>query len=145
MRRIKVVLDLNYDLPPIMGDMNRLEQVFINLVINARNAMEEKREQFAERETENVLTIKSFQEDGRVIVTVKDTGTGIPDNMKDKIFEPFFTTREVGKGTGLGLSISYGIVKDYGGTIEVESEVGKGATFKLTFPSCEENQNGISG
>ena len=145
LRRIKVVLDLNDDLPPIMGDMNRLEQVFINLVINARNAMEEKKEQFVERETENILTIKSFQEDGQVVVTVTDTGTGIPDNMKDKIFEPFFTTRQVGKGTGLGLSISYGIVKDYGGTIEVESEVGKGTTFKLTFPSCEEDQNGVSG
>ena len=144
LRRIKVVLDLNDGLPPIMGDMNRLEQVFINLVINARNAMEKKKEQFVERETENILTIKSFQEDGHVVVTVTDTGTGIPDNMKDKIFEPFFTTRQVGKGTGLGLSISYGIVKDYGGTIELESEAGKGATFKLTFPSCEEDQNGVS-
>jgi len=144
LRRIKVVLDLNDGLPPIMGDMNRLEQVFINLVINARNAMEKKKEQFVERETENILTIKSFQKNGQVVVTVTDTGTGIPDNMKDKIFEPFFTTRQVGKGTGLGLSISYGIVKDYGGTIEVESEVDKGATFKLTFPSCEEDQNGVS-
>jgi len=144
LRRIKVVLDLNDGLPPIMGDMNRLEQVFINLVINARNAMEKKKGQFVERETENILTIKSFQEDGHVVVTVTDTGTGIPDNMKDKIFEPFFTTRQVGKGTGLGLSISYGIVKDYGGTIELESEAGKGATFKLTFPSCEEDQNGVS-
>ena len=144
LRRIKVVLDLNDDLPPIMGDMNRLEQVFINLVINARNAMEEKKEQFVERETENILTIKSFQKDGQVVVTVTDTGTGIPDNMKDKIFEPFFTTRQVGKGTGLGLSISYGIVKDYGGTIEVESEVGKGASFKITFPACSEGQNGVS-
>ena len=145
LRRIKVVLDLNDDLPPIMGDMNRLEQVFINLVINARNAMEEKKKQFVERETENILTIKSFQKDGQVVVTVTDTGTGIPDNMKDKIFEPFFTTRQVGKGTGLGLSISYGIVKDYGGTIEVESEVGKGASFKITFPACSEGQNGVSG
>ena len=145
LRRIKVVLDLNDDLPPIMGDMNRLEQVFINLVINARNAMEEKKKQFLERETENILTIKSFQEDGQVVVTVTDTGTGIPDNMKDKIFEPFFTTRQVGKGTGLGLSISYGIVKDYGGTIEVESEVGKGTSFKITFPACSEGRNGVSG
>jgi len=80
-----------------------------------------------------------------VVVTITDTGIGIPDNMKDEIFEPFFTTRQVGKGTGLGLSISYGIVKDYGGTIEVESEVGKGTTFKLIFPSCKEDQNGISG
>jgi len=145
LRLIKVVLDLNDDLPPIMGDMNKLEQIFLNLVINARNAMEEKKEQFVERETQNILTVKSFQEDGQVVVTITDTGIGIPDNMKDEIFEPFFTTRQVGKGTGLGLSISYGIVKDYGGTIEVESEVGKGTTFKLIFPSCKEDQNGISG
>jgi signal transduction histidine kinase len=77
------------------------------------------------------------------VVTVTDTGTGIPDDLKDKIFEPFFTTKEVGKGTGLGLSISYGIVKDYDGTIEVESELGKGATFKLTFPACDEGENGV--
>jgi histidine kinase len=76
------------------------------------------------------------------VVTFTDTGTGIPDNLKDKIFEPFFTTKEVGKGTGLGLSISYGIVKDYDGTIEVESNLGKGATFRLTFPSWGEDENG---
>ena len=142
LRGIRVVLDLRDDLPPIFGDMNRLEQVFTNLVVNARNAMEERKEQFVEREIENTLTVRSFQENGQVVVTVTDTGTGIPDNIRDKIFEPFFTTTQVGKGTGLGLSISYGIVKDYGGTIEVESEVGKGATFKLTFPAWDEGQNG---
>jgi PAS domain S-box-containing protein len=143
LRGIKVLLDLEDDLPLIMGDTNRLEQVFINLVVNSRNAMERKKGEFARGEVESILTVRSFQENGRVVVTVTDTGTGIPDDLKDKIFEPFFTTREVGKGTGLGLSISYGIIKDYDGTIEVESELGKGATFKLTFPACDEGENGL--
>ena len=142
LRGIKVVLDLKDDIPPIMGDTNRLEQVFINLVVNARNAMEARKGKFARGDVESTLTVRSFQENGRVVVTVADTGTGIPDDLKDKIFEPFFTTKEVGKGTGLGLSISYGIVKDYEGTIEVESEPGKGATFRLTFPACDEDENG---
>jgi PAS domain S-box-containing protein len=142
LRGIKVVLDLKDDIPPIMGDTNRLEQVFINLVVNARNAMEGKRGEFARGDVESVLTVRSFQENGHVVVTVTDTGTGIPNDLKDKIFEPFFTTKEAGKGTGLGLSISYGIVKDHDGTIEVETEPGKGATFKLSFPICEEDENG---
>ncbi len=142
LRGIKVVLDLKDDLPRIMGDANRLEQVFINLVVNARNAMAAKKGEFARGNVESILTVRSFQKNGSVVVTVTDTGTGIPNDLKDKIFEPFFTTKEVGKGTGLGLSISYGIVKDYDGTIEVESELGKGATFKLTFPACDEDENG---
>jgi PAS domain S-box-containing protein len=142
LRGIKVVLDLEDELPLIMGDTNRLEQVFINLVVNSRNAIEAKKGEFAKGEVESTLTVRSFQENGRVVVTFTDTGTGIPDNLKDKIFEPFFTTKEVGKGTGLGLSISYGIVKDYDGTIEVESNLGKGATFRLTFPSWGEDENG---
>ena len=79
------------------------------------------------------------KENGKVIVTVADTGTGIPDEIKDKILEPFFTTKEVGKGTGLGLSISYGIIKDYDGMIEVESEVGRGSTLRIAFPACGED------
>lgn len=136
-RGIKVVLDLKKALPPIMGDSNRLEQVFIDLVVNARDAMEEKKEKFAGRDIENILTIKSFQENGQVVVTIADTGIGMPDDIRDKIFEPFFTTKDVDKGTGLGLSISYGIVKDCGGNIQVESEAGKGTTLRVSFPACD--------
>ncbi len=138
LRGIRVVLDLNDDLPLIMGDSNRLEQVFIDLVMNARDAMEEKKRQVQDMGQENTLTVRSFQKNGRVVVAISDTGLGIPHKIRDKIFEPFFTTKKVGEGTGLGLSISYGIVKDYDGSIEVESEEGKGSTFKTSFPVCEE-------
>jgi histidine kinase len=139
-RGILVVLDLEEGLPPIMGDANRLEQVFIDLVVNARDAIEEKTEQFMAKNEENTLTVTSFQQNGRVVVTISDTGIGMPEDIRDKIFEPFFTTKEVGKGTGLGLSISYGIIKDYSGSIEVESKVGKGTRFKIFFPAHSEGE-----
>jgi histidine kinase len=145
LRGIRLVLDLTEDLPPIMGDSNRLEQVFVDLVINARDAMEEKKKQLADSDLSTTLTVRSFKENSQVVVTITDTGTGIPDEIREKIFEPFFTTKTVGEGTGLGLSISYGIVKDYNGTIEVESEVGKGTTFKMTFPAYEEEEGELQG
>jgi signal transduction histidine kinase len=123
-----------------MGDSNRLEQVFTDLVINARDAMEARKKQLAGSDFSNTLTVRSFTENSQVVVTITDTGTGIPEEIRERIFEPFFTTKKVGEGTGLGLSISYGIVKDYNGTIEVESEVGKGSTFKMTFPAYEEKE-----
>ena len=134
---IEVELDLSDDLPSIMADHNRLEQVFINLVTNARDALDEKESKInGRRQWEKLLKIKSYSENGRVLVTVFDNGTGIPKDVKDKIFEPFFTTKEVGKGTGLGITISYGIIKDYGGKIDVESTVGLGTTFTLIFPAA---------
>ncbi|UCD88090.1 MAG: PAS domain S-box protein [Desulfobacterales bacterium] len=141
-RGVKLLLDLQDDLPPVFADSNRLEQVFIDLVVNARDAMEEGKERLEGETFQNTLKVKTFREDSQVVVTIADTGPGIPDDVKEKIFEPFFTTKEVGKGTGLGLSISYGIVKDYDGTIEVESEVDKGTTFKITFPACDEGRQG---
>ncbi|MBW1769970.1 MAG: PAS domain S-box protein [Deltaproteobacteria bacterium] len=143
LRGIKVRLNLKENLPPIMGDSNRLEQVFIDLIINSRDSMEEKQNRAGDEDVDNILTVSSFQEDGQVVVTINDTGLGISDEAKSRIFEPFFTTKEVGKGTGLGLSISYGIVKDYNGTIEVESEIDKGTTFRITFPACEEKKGRV--
>jgi PAS domain S-box-containing protein len=136
-RGIRIVLDLHENMPPIVGNSHRLEQVFIDIVMNARDAMEERRKRFPSDDAENTLTVRSFRENGSVAVTIADTGIGIPDENREKIFEPFFTTKKVGDGTGLGLSISYGIVKDHGGTIAVESAVGKGTAFTLSFPACE--------
>jgi len=135
--QIEVELDLDPDLPYIVADHNRLEQVFINLVTNAMYAMDDKGLRWKDEKWKRLLKIKSFSSDNQVVVTVSDTGKGIPTEIMDKIFEPFFTTREVGQGTGLGMSISYRIISDYGGTIDVESEVDKGTTFTLRFPAVE--------
>ncbi len=135
--QIEVELDLDPHVPYIMADHNRLEQVFINLVTNAMYAMDDKGLRWGDRKWRRLLKIESFSADGQVVVKVSDTGKGIPKEIIDRIFEPFFTTRKACQGTGLGMSISYRIISDYGGTIEVESEVDKGTTFTLKFPSAE--------
>jgi len=135
LKQIKVNLDLDESLPPVYGVSNRLEQVFINLVMNARDAIEEMLEKPSQKEREGILTIRTYQEKGRVVAVVRDNGIGMSERVKEKIFEPFFTTKDVGRGTGLGLSISYGIVQDYEGTIEVESMPGSGTIFRITFPA----------
>lgn len=124
------------ELPRILGDPNRLEQVFINLVINARDAILSEQARLAEQFQHKTkqIALRSFYENGRVVVTVSDTGPGIPESIVAKIFDPFFTTKKAGEGTGLGLSITYGIIKDHRGTIEVDHLNEIGATFRLTFP-----------
>ncbi|MCP4667468.1 MAG: PAS domain S-box protein [Deltaproteobacteria bacterium] len=140
LREIHVVKDLDDNLPLILADANRLEQVFINLLINARDAIEERWEK-GERKggKEKQIFLKSRAEEGKVKIEIEDTGTGIPKSVLDRIFEPFFTTKTVGQGTGLGLSISYGIIKDYYGTIKVETGVNKGSKFIIHFPALEED------
>ncbi|MBU8847998.1 MAG: PAS domain S-box protein [Desulfobacterales bacterium] len=133
---INVNLDLDPQIPQIRAEHNRLEQVFINLVTNAIDSMDEKAEQ-QDALVEKNLSIKTYVEEGWVVAKVADTGVGMTDEVKRKIFEPFFTTKETGKGTGLGISISFGIIKDYGGTIDIFSEYGKGATFIIKFPAIE--------
>ncbi len=133
--QIKIELNLDPDIPNIMAEHNRLEQVFINLVTNAIDSMDEKAEKMKDVNIEKLLKIDSFTEDDQVVVTVSDTGTGMSEEIKNKLFEPFFTTKETGKGTGLGTSISYGIIKDYGGTIDIKSKPDQGAKFTIKFPS----------
>jgi len=136
-RGIEVNREYAPDLPPIMADPDRLEQVFINLLINARDAIEERWEGRDVEPGDKRITVTSRFENGQVMVEVRDTGTGIDKAHRDKIFDPFFTTKEVGKGTGLGLSISYGIVKDCGGEIRMGPDEGPGASFIVTFPVKE--------
>jgi histidine kinase len=135
LREIEVVMDLDEDLPVILADANRLEQVFINLLLNARDAIEHKWEEGDHRGEAKRIVLKTGRKDGMVVIEIMDTGTGIPKSILDKIFDPFFTTKKVGQGTGLGLSISYAIVQDYDGNIHVETEEGRGAKFVIQFPT----------
>jgi histidine kinase len=135
LREIDVQWDLEDALPKIIADPVRLEQVFINLLLNARDAIVTRCETQSgdTSEKEKRITISTGHTDDRVMVCIKDTGTGIPDSVMDKIFEPFFTTKKVGEGTGLGLSISYGIIKESGGDITVKNNPEGGVTFTLIF------------
>ena len=133
LNNIKIILDLDEDIPPILAQTNRLEQVFFNLLTNASDSIDQKREKTGEVHQEQIQ-IRTYHERDRVIVVVSDTGIGIPDSIKRKIFEPFFTTKEVGKGMGLGLSIIYGIVEEFGGEIEVVDTPDGETSFKQTYP-----------
>jgi len=134
LHQIELKLELTENLPAIMAEHNRLEQIFINLVTNALDAIDEKVEKMG-TDVEKSITIKSLLKENQVVVMISDTGMGISDSVRDRIFEPFFTTKKVGKGTGLGMSISYGIVRDYDGTFDVKSKEGVGTTFELRFPA----------
>jgi len=127
---IEIIKELDPSLPPVIGNAGQLKQVFMNIMINAADAMNGC----------GTLTIRTRpSEDGdEVIIEFTDTGEGIPDDVLPRIFDPFFTTKEVGKGTGLGLSMSYGIVREHGGRIEVETEVGKGSTFRVILPAASQ-------
>ena len=136
-----VELDLKHgrDLWLVMADINQLENVIVNLVVNARDAMPDGGR--IEIRTQNISAADCarFNEESLtpaeyVLIEVGDTGQGIPEDVKEKIFEPFFTTKEVGKGTGLGLSMAYGIVRQTGGWILCDSIVGEGTTFRILLP-----------
>jgi histidine kinase len=146
LRKIETIWDIEENLPVITADPGRLEQVFINLLINARDAIEQKWEHHGGTgEVEKKIFIKTCLRNQKVLAEVSDTGTGIPEGIRDKIFEPFFTTKAVGKGTGLGLSISYGIVKDFHGEIRAVANEYGGACFRLEFPIYELTQDAGNG
>jgi len=128
---IEVDTRLTEDLPPVRGDYSRLEEVFLNLFVNAADAMAGKG---VLKITTRLNTLNSVR------VSVSDTGKGIERSFLQHIFEPFFTTKDAGQGTGLGLSIAYGIIREHNGTIDVESEAGRGTTFVITLPACTEPQ-----
>jgi len=140
LREIEVELDLAPGLPLVLADAGRLEQVFINMLINARDAIEDKwnAKSAAPARGGKRITLGAHLEQGHVQVEIADTGCGIPEAVREKIFEPFFTTKPVGKGTGLGLSISYGIIQDCGGSIRAQSTPGEGTRFIITLPTAGE-------
>ena len=121
-KSITMTKHLDPNLPTVMADGNQLSQVFVNLILNAVDAMPEGGE----------LTISTETRDHKVVISFRDTGVGIKNEDKAKIFDPFYTTKE--KGTGLGLAVSYNIIKKMNGTITVDSEIGKGTTFTITLP-----------
>jgi signal transduction histidine kinase len=122
--QIQVETELAQELPFVKGNAGKLQQVFLNLVLNARDAMD----------GGGRLRIRTTVENSTVRVEVADTGQGIPPEHLTRIYDPFFTTKAARKGTGLGLSVTYGIVQEHGGSIEVESAVGQGTVFHLEFP-----------
>lgn len=127
-RSIAVVEDLDFRLPAIAAEANRVKQVFINLIMNALQAMDEEG---------RLLLRTAVGEDQRVTVQIADTGPGIPPDTLERLFTPFFTTKEPGEGTGLGLFVTRRLMEGVGGTIGVKSAVGEGTTFTLTFPVAE--------
>ncbi len=133
-RGIEVVWQTQDSLPMILGEADRLEQVFINLMLNARDAIEDRWENVADAHARKRIILSSRSEGPYVVVSVSDTGNGIPREIRSKIFDPFFTTKKVGKGTGLGLSISYGIIKECGGRITAKNNPDGGACFLIRFP-----------
>ncbi|HTD06314.1 response regulator [Undibacterium sp.] len=126
------------NLPEVECLPSQLNQVFMNIIVNAAHAMGDKKGQ---------IIIRTSAAENTVCIEITDNGTGIPEDMLSRIFEPFFTTKPIGQGTGLGLSIAYGIIKSHGGRIEVESEQGSGTSFFITLPvtqSSSENQQAPS-
>ena len=121
---IRVETDFEPGLPEIVASKNQMRQVFLNLFKNAKEAMPRG----------GTLTVKTEKRENNIFIHTRDTGTGIPEEIRNKIFEAFFTTKQKVKGVGLGLSVCYGIIKDHGGDIKVESEEGKGSTFTVSLP-----------
>jgi two-component system NtrC family sensor kinase len=122
--RVNVIKNYKEQLPPVLGSITRLQQVFLNLFMNARDAMP----------NGGMVEVRTAAQNGSVEVEVTDTGTGIPPENLHRIFDPFFTTKASGRGTGLGLSVSYGIIKEHAGKVDVRSTPGKGTSFRLEFP-----------
>jgi signal transduction histidine kinase len=126
---VRIICDLAPDLPPILASLDYLHVVWLNLLLNARDAIEEKGEA-------GTIRVSSFQQDGQVVVRIADSGVGMAEEMLKHLYEPFYTTKGPGKGTGLGLFTCYRTLVRHGGDIRVESQEGEGAAFRVTLPFC---------
>jgi PAS domain S-box-containing protein len=127
----------------VMGDEDQLAQVFLNITNNSRDSMNMKKKSYSYEEAEKIgwkakLTVRTQVEDGKAKISFEDNGIGIPEENREKLFTPFFTTKGESAGTGLGIAIAFGIIENHGGTIEFESEEGKGAVFTVTIPLAGE-------
>lgn len=129
--KISLNTQLLSGLPPVYGNYGKLQQVFMNLIMNARDAMPRGGE----------LTLATETENSTILAEVSDNGVGIPQDQLSKIFDPFFTTKSTSRGTGLGLAVSYGIIREHAGKIQVESSVGRGTSFRLEFPAARKAVN----
>jgi len=145
---VTLKIDHGRDLWPVKVDLGQFEQVIVNLAVNARDAMPGggmltiRTSNLSSAESAR-FSYRGFEPSDYVMVEVEDSGTGIPADILDKIFEPFFTTKEVGKGTGLGLSMVYGIIKQTGGSIYCDSQVGEGTTFRIFLPRHVEDDKAL--
>jgi C4-dicarboxylate-specific signal transduction histidine kinase len=136
--RDQIRIERNYgELPPWLCQPGKLNQVFMNLLANAVDAIFAKPRPGADEVIRVATRLEERQGCICAVVEIADTGTGMTQEVKTKLFQPFFTTKEVGKGVGLGLAISHGIVRDHGGSIEVESEAGRGSLFRVVLPQVE--------
>ncbi|MCK4414366.1 MAG: PAS domain-containing protein [Candidatus Eisenbacteria sp.] len=136
-KHAEIELDLAPDLPTFVGNSQKIEQVLVNLIVNAAQAIPD--------EHKGLIRVQSRFDDGRVIVEVEDNGKGMNEKTIKQIFDPFFTTKRASGGTGLGLPIAYRIVEEHGGTIGVQSHVGQGTTFTVEIPVAPEGQAGPAG
>ncbi|HXV84690.1 MAG TPA: MASE1 domain-containing protein, partial [Candidatus Binatia bacterium] len=140
-RTIDIVLDLNSELPPVLADPNQINQVLLNVCVNARDAMPEGGDLLLKTETLFGAELRAHFQDAKetiyACITVKDTGFGMDEAIKSRIFEPFFTTKDQGRGTGLGLSVAYGIITNHRGFIDVTSEPARGTTFCIYLPVAD--------
>ncbi|RLB00202.1 MAG: ATP-binding protein [Deltaproteobacteria bacterium] len=128
----EVITDLDKSLPPVPCKIAEINQVILNMVVNAAHAIEEVLGENPQKK--GTITIKTRKNDKYAEIIISDTGKGIPEDLRSKIFDPFFTTKDVGKGTGMGLNLAHNIISEHGGTINVESEVGAGTTFTIRLP-----------
>jgi signal transduction histidine kinase len=127
---IKFTLDLSKELPSLPLIADQLQQIFVNILLNGVDAINERPNKFEPAE----IKVKTYIEDEDVVIIFSDNGAGIPEAHLSKIFEPFFTTKSEGRGTGLGLWVSYGIIKSFQGDIKVSSKLGEGTSFVITIP-----------
>jgi len=137
LRDISIIWHTEDNLPRVKADPVRLEQVFINLLLNARDAIEEKWDARESEPGQKTIRLATRFGNGMVVAEICDNGPGIPEAISERVFEPFYTTKKVGKGTGLGLSISYGIVKEFGGSLNTRPFEGGGICFVVSLPGVE--------